>query len=202
MRPFQRGVARRFFQEQASTLAADQSLEDGGEVRRGGIERQSGFSLLEVMMSMTLFAAIMMLTASMLAAVGLNPRATRATSTTQAQSRWMESVTNRWAAAADFGNLALLSPPPEVDGYSWSLKACLVSPVASALSSCNTARNGETLSYLSSTRLPVTTVASSQRLVNLELAYTPQAGTVAARGGEGPRTVVMQFARREDDSLE
>lgn len=126
--------------------------------------RTSGFTLIEVLVSIVVLGIVLSLSAGLLTALSGNRASGTRVTVAQATTAWLENVSNIWALPGQFGNVALLPPVPAVEGHTWSVQVCAVTNAVSGATSCGTAKSSGTPTFPSGTTGPT--------IVRLNLGYT------------------------------
>ena len=127
-----------------------------------------GMTLIEVLISIAIFAVVIAISSSVTASLSTNKVSTDRLKANQAAQAFFETATEYWRTTANFGsaNPAAFPVPTDVTGYTWSLtitEVDMTSPTFAAKSSTTWTKTSQT---------PYTASASAT-LMNLALTYAP-----------------------------
>lgn len=150
--------------------------------------RQTGASLIEVLVACALLVTAITMSTALLAGLQLNPRNNQTLTVTQASARWLEGATTVWGGSA-YGTLTALSAVPDVPNTTWSAQACTVA-ADTGTATCGAAVATGLPRYDGGGATPASTVS----LVRLNLTYTPVIpGTTTPNGTA--TTTSLEFVR-------
>lgn len=146
-------------------------------------QQQQGFTLIEVLMALTVFVIVLTMSGAILTGLLGANRSRQNLNVTQASTQWFENVTHVWARNTDFGNTARLPAVPAVDGATWRAQLCEINPVATpVVPVCGAAVTTGT------PRFAAGAATTTARVVQVNLTYTP--------AGRPAVPVTMELARR------
>lgn len=141
------------------------------------------FTLIEVLVAMTIFMALMYISAEYLTSIRQAPQSETSVQVTRASGEYLEQATNVWRSNANFGNTNLLTAPSPVKGYSARRQVCTVD-ITSSTATCG-AETAAQPTYLNG----AATVPATTGLVRLNIRY------VSTTGGQDV-TTTLDISRR------
>lgn len=140
------------------------------------MNRSSGFTIIEVLTALAVFATIVTLLGGMMPALGMTGRSTGGLQVNQATQAYLETVQQQWQTDDNrFG--VLTTAPTALSDYTWTLTVCALD---AAYACTNTA------TYTQPT-VPAYTAPAGSDLVRLVLRYLP-----AGSRAQGPLVTTLE----------
>lgn len=124
---------------------------------------RQGFTLIEVLVAIAIFAIVMTMSGYLLTSAAQNTSSRGRMTINQAAQAYLESVQDGWRDSTAFGRLdAATQQPTPLSGYSWTVKVCEVDV---STFNCKTVPVAQTTQ-------PVFTPSGTAKLMRLSVGYT------------------------------
>lgn len=144
------------------------------------MNRSSGFTIIEVLTALAVFATIVTLLGGIMPALGMTGRSGGGLQVNQATQAYLETVQQQWQTDDNrFG--VLTTAPATLDAYTWSVTVC-------ALDAAYACTN--TVTYSQPT-VPSYAAPAGSDLMRVVLRYRP----VSASRAQGPLVSTMEVHR-------
>lgn len=134
-------------------------------------EQQAGFTLVELLVALTMLSVTIAISSSMIISLRTNTRATDVSAMNLAAQKWFEESANAWIDQAAYGDVGRLTTPPSVDGATWRARICRVI-AADGTTDCGPEVNSGKPAYDSNGTSTVVSGVNGVNLIQLRLTYT------------------------------
>lgn len=106
--------------------------------------RDQGFTLIEVLVSIAVFAIMLALTGMLLTSFRMNGASRNSLDVNQTVNSYLDSAYSTWQSALTYRR-GTLPNPPDLPGRSWTLKRQTINPSTGAASNTSTVSQGSTV---------------------------------------------------------